>query len=165
MKMILHDCNRKQLHSLKPREWVDREVEVVGKGNLPDKLYCYFLVENEYGGDLNSCEKNMAFTKALQHRLKDKHDCGLFMMKFLENASDLKSIKKLKVDSTDRPSYVFKLFMSDDNMARGTVLCDLGYVIECCDKFNKDFLELNWDAFLPRPHNDTWTGSMNIAWA
>ncbi|KAI5654884.1 hypothetical protein M9H77_32071 [Catharanthus roseus] len=31
VKMVLHDCNRKQMCSLKLREWVDGKVEVVGK--------------------------------------------------------------------------------------------------------------------------------------
>ncbi|KAI5656345.1 hypothetical protein M9H77_25138 [Catharanthus roseus] len=47
----------KQMHFLKRREWVDGEIEVVGKGSLPDKLYRYFLVEKEYGGDFISCKK------------------------------------------------------------------------------------------------------------
>ncbi|KAI5662139.1 hypothetical protein M9H77_21462 [Catharanthus roseus] len=57
VKMVLHDCNRKQICSLKPREWVDREVKVFGKASPLDKLYRYFLVENEHGDDFISCEK------------------------------------------------------------------------------------------------------------
>ncbi|KAI5650002.1 hypothetical protein M9H77_36007 [Catharanthus roseus] len=82
VKIVLHEWNRKQLCSLKSREWVDEStlltyaerrkhnsmakiwnlstwfhVEVVGKGSPPDKLYCYSLVENECGGDITSCEK------------------------------------------------------------------------------------------------------------
>ncbi|KAI5654699.1 hypothetical protein M9H77_31886 [Catharanthus roseus] len=83
---------------------VNVTVEVVGKGSPPDKLYRYFLVENEYEGDFISCEK-ITILDSLRSCVAGK-----------------KSLVNEVVDSTDRYSYAFKLFMSDDNIARGTVL-------------------------------------------
>ncbi|KAI5652645.1 hypothetical protein M9H77_29832 [Catharanthus roseus] len=78
-----------------------------------------FLIDTQIGAP------NKEICKFFYNRFVSIHDCVVFVMKFLENASDLKLIKQVKVDSIYQHSYVFKLFMSDDNIARGIVLRDL----------------------------------------
>ncbi|KAI5676143.1 hypothetical protein M9H77_07093 [Catharanthus roseus] len=57
-KRLGDDTSLKEVRKLPSRVLSRRKtVEVVEKGNPPDKLYRYFLVKNEYGGNLISCEK------------------------------------------------------------------------------------------------------------
>ncbi|KAI5658622.1 hypothetical protein M9H77_27415 [Catharanthus roseus] len=121
------------------REWVDGEICVqIHWGKDHWLMFIVDVLKHKITmlDSLRSCvtrkkslvnEVRSNHHKALQHGLKDKHEYDVSVMKFFENTSYLKAIKKVKVDSTDRHSYVFKLFMSDNNMARDIVLHDLGY--------------------------------------
>ncbi|KAI5653877.1 hypothetical protein M9H77_31064 [Catharanthus roseus] len=93
------------------------QVEVLGKDSPLDKLYRYFLVENEYGGNFISCEK---------------------------------------VDSIDRYAYVFKLFISDDNIARANVLRNLGYYIDSSDGQKYGRLQQSYEGLMIEKDSKAW---------